>query len=93
MFFLLLCLIAAGLIIEVIQKRVLRIKEPDIEELWLDLEKEEWFQELLRDPKLKEWVELDKQRGLLKDPYYVGKIIGNDGHREGFINYLKEKAK
>jgi hypothetical protein len=91
--FLLLCLITAGLIIEVIQKRVLKIKDPDIKDLWTELESEKWYEELISDPKLKEWVLLDKQNGLLKDPYYVRKIIENEGHREGFINYIKNKAK
>jgi hypothetical protein len=91
--FLLLCLITAGLIIEVIQKRVLKIKDPDIKDLWTELESEKWYEELISDPKLKEWVLLDKQNGLLKDPYYVRKIIESEGHREGFINYIKNKAK
>jgi hypothetical protein len=90
--FLLLCLITAGLIIEVIQKRVLKIKDPDIKELWAELESEKWYEELISDPKLKEWVLLDKQNGLLKGPYYVRKIIESEGHREGFINYIKNKA-
>jgi hypothetical protein len=90
--FLLLCLITAGLIIEVIQKRVLKIKDPDIKDLWTELESEKWYEELISDPKLKEWVLLDKQNGLLKDPYYVRKIIESEGHREGFINYIKNKA-
>lgn len=93
MLFLLLCLIAAGLLIEVIQKRVLKIKDPDIQELWAELEKAKWYGELISDPELKEWVLLDKQNGLLKDPYYVRKILESEGHREGFINYIKNKAK
>lgn len=93
MLFLLLCLITAGLFIEVIQKRVLKIKDPDIEELWAQLENEKWYKELISDPELKEWVLLDKQNGLLNDPYYVRKIIENGGHRDGYINYIKNKAK
>jgi hypothetical protein len=93
MLFILLCLITAGLIIEVIQKRVLKIKDPDIKELWAQLESEEWYEELISNPELKEWVLLDKQNGLLNDPYYVRKIIVNSGHRDGYINYIKNKAK
>ncbi|WP_226536477.1 hypothetical protein [Fictibacillus halophilus] len=93
MLFLLLCLITAGLTIEVIQKRVLKIKDPDIEELWAELENRKWYEELISDPKLKEWVLLDKQNGLLKDPYYVRKIIESEGHRLGFVSYIKNKAK
>jgi hypothetical protein len=93
MLFLLLCLIAAGLVIEVVQKHVLKIKDPDINELWEELDKEKWFNKLMRDPILKEWVLLEKQKGLLKDPYYVRKIIENEGHRDGFVNYMKSKAK
>lgn len=93
MLFLLLCLITAGLLIEVVQKRVLQIKEPDIQELWTKLENENWYKQLISDPDLKEWILLDKQNGLLKDPYYVRKIIENAGHREGYINYIKKKAR
>lgn len=93
MLFLLLCLITAGLVIEVIQKRVLKIKDPDIHELWTELEKEEWYIELMNDTQLKEWIILEKQNGLLKDPYYVSKIMDSEGHREGFINYIKNKTK
>ncbi|MBY6038045.1 hypothetical protein KUV80_15325 [Fictibacillus nanhaiensis] len=93
MFFLLLSLLTAGLFIEVIQKHVLKKKDPDINELWMELEEQEWYKKLLCDPLLKEWILLDKQKGLLQDPYYVRKIIDKAGHREGFINYMKDKAK
>lgn len=93
MLFLLLCLITAGLLIEIIQKRVLKIKDPDIKDLWTELEREKWYEELIGDPELKKWILLDKQNGLLKDPYYVRKILESEGHRQGFISYIKNKAK
>jgi hypothetical protein len=93
MLFLLLCLIAAGLLIEAVQKHVLKIKDPDINELWEELDQKKWFNQLMSDPLLKEWVILEKQKGLLKDPYYVRKIIENEGHRDGFVNYMKNKTK
>ncbi|MCM3717556.1 hypothetical protein [Fictibacillus phosphorivorans] len=92
MLFIFLCLITAGLLIETVQKRILKIKDPDIKELWEELEKRTWYEELIQDPHLKEWVVLDKQNGLLKDPYYVRKVLESEGHRLGFINYIKNKA-
>jgi hypothetical protein len=92
MLFLLLCLIAGGLFVEVIQKRVLKIKDPDINDLWAELEKQEWFEELNSNPECRKWILLDKQNGLLNDPYYVRKIIDKAGHRDGYIRYIKNKT-
>jgi hypothetical protein len=91
--FLFLCLITAGFVIELVQKHVLKMKEPDIRELWTELEEQEWYRTLLSDPELHRWVELDKQNGLLKDPYYVRKIIDQSGHRDGYICYIRDKTK
>ncbi|MBH0171982.1 hypothetical protein IHV09_00370 [Fictibacillus sp. 23RED33] len=90
--FLLLCLLSAGFIIEAFQKHVLKMKEPDILPLWDNLEKQDWYKELIIQPETARWIDLDKKNGLLKDPYYVQKIINHAGHREGFIRYIKDKT-
>ncbi|HZG71340.1 MAG TPA: hypothetical protein VEY51_07350 [Chondromyces sp.] len=91
--FLLLCLFAGGFFIELIQRYVLRVKKPDIEDLWIQLEKESWFIELMKDPEVKDWIAADKKSGLLSDHYYVQKVIDREEHREGFLKYLAEKTK
>jgi hypothetical protein len=91
--FLLLCLLTAGFFIEIFQKHILKMRDPDIHQLWAELENEEWFQKLNDIPDFKKWIELDKQNGLLKDPYYVRKIIDQGGHREGYIRYIIDKTK
>ncbi|WNB91507.1 hypothetical protein [Bacillus sp. NEB1478] len=93
MTFIFLCALVVGLFIELFQKYVLGKKDPEIEDLWKELDQEDWYNELLKDKEFKEWILLDKQKGLLKDPYYVRKIIDHKGHRDGFITYLNEKAK
>lgn len=93
MLILLLTLLSAALIIELIRKYILRIKDPSIEELWLELEEQSWFKELLINPELAKWICEDKENGLLRDPYYVRKIIDRDQHRQGFIKYLMDKTK
>ena len=91
--FLFLSLLTAGFVIEIIQKHVLKIKDPDIQDLWAELENQEWYTDMINDPDLKIWIELEKQNGLLRDAYYVRKIIDHVGHREGFIRYIADKAK
>ncbi|MBD7965457.1 hypothetical protein [Fictibacillus norfolkensis] len=89
--FLLLCLLTAGFFIEIFQKHILKIKEPDIRSLWEELDKQDWYNILISDSELAEWIELDKKNGLLKDPYYVRKVLDKPGHREGYIQYIKSK--
>ncbi|MQR97576.1 hypothetical protein [Fictibacillus phosphorivorans] len=91
--FLLLCLLTAGFFIEIFQKHILKIKEPDIQSLWEELDEQDWYNRLTNDSEQKEWIELDKKNGLLKDPYYVRKVIDQPGHREGYIRYIQEKCK
>ncbi|WP_163099910.1 hypothetical protein [Peribacillus alkalitolerans] len=93
MFFLFLCLLLGGLFFDFIRKYIFRIKDPTIEEVWVELDKEEWYKTLLQNPKNDSFIEYEKKHGLLSDPYYVRKIIENEGHREGFIHYLTEKNK
>ncbi|MFE8699337.1 hypothetical protein ACFYKX_01740 [Cytobacillus sp. FJAT-54145] len=93
MVFLFLCLLTAGLLINFVQKYILRIKEPNIDELWRELESEEWFIEFIKNPKIKDYVEQSKDSGLLSDPYYVRKILDHEGHREGFLNHVVAKLK
>jgi hypothetical protein len=92
MTFIFLFLIAGGLIIEGVRKYILKIKDPTIEEIWLELNEEEWYQELMRNEKIKPYMLKSKEKGLLRDPHYVRNIIDKEGHRDGFINYIKKMA-
>ncbi|MDF0727628.1 hypothetical protein PY093_13120 [Cytobacillus sp. S13-E01] len=92
MIFLLLSLLTIGLIINFVQKYILRIKEPNIEELWVELEQEPWFKELIQQPRIKDFVKASMITGLLRDPHYVRKIIDQEGHRDGFIQYVIENT-
>lgn len=88
MTFIFLCLLTGGLIIEGVRKYILKIKDPTIEDIWLELDEEEWFKELMLNEKMKPYLLQSKENGLLKDPHYVRNIIDKEGHREGFINYM-----
>ncbi|MGF2616014.1 hypothetical protein FZC84_11315 [Rossellomorea vietnamensis] len=92
MIFLFLLLLTGALIVGFIQKYILRIKEPEVEELWIELEEQDWYRELQSDPQIEEFLNYSKRDGLLEDPYYVRKIIDKEGHRDGFIKHVKEKA-
>ncbi|MFD2511970.1 hypothetical protein ACFSUR_27710 [Halalkalibacter alkalisediminis] len=63
------------------------------DEHWNELMKQEWFQKLLENREVKEWVESDKEHGLLHDPYYIRKIIDQEMHRETFITYVHGKTR
>lgn len=89
--FLFLCLLAGGLIVGFVQKYILRIKEPDIEDLWVELEEHDWYKTLMKDEKMRNFLHFSKKDGLLTDPHYVRTIIDKEGHREGFVRYVKEK--
>lgn len=93
MFFLFLCILTVGLIISLFQKYILRIKEPDVEELWKELEQKQWFKDLIQKQEVKMAIEASMRSGLLKDPYYVQKIIDHEGHRDGFIEYVYKLTK
>lgn len=92
MFFILLIVIMGGLIVQFFQKYILKIKDPNIKDLWLELNEQEWYNTLLKSEKIKEFIQLSKENGLLSDPHYVRKIIDREGHREGFIKYINEKV-
>ncbi|ARK31572.1 hypothetical protein [Halalkalibacter krulwichiae] len=89
----LLVLLAGGFFFEMIRKVVYPRKEVAIQQLWEELEKEEWFQALMANPHARDWILSDKENGLLKDPYYVRKIIDKEVHRDIFIHYIKDKTK
>ncbi|WP_223701747.1 hypothetical protein [Sutcliffiella deserti] len=93
MLFLLLCLLTIGLVISFVQKYILRLKEPNIEELRGELKQLTWFKEWMKDPETRGFLETSMKTGLLSDPYYVRKIIDQEEHREGFIIYMLEKTK
>lgn len=92
MLFLFLCMLTVGLVISFVQKYILRIKDPNIEDLWKELHQHQWFKDLLTQQEVKMIIETSKQSGLLRDPYYVRKIIDQEGHRDGFIEYVYENA-
>ncbi|MGM0844850.1 MAG: hypothetical protein ACQEUT_07730 [Bacillota bacterium] len=91
MIFLFLLLLTGALVAGFFQKYILRVKEPDIEELWIELEEQEWYRKLKEDQKTEEFLISSKRDGLLHDPYYVRKIMDNEGHRDGFIKYVQKK--
>jgi hypothetical protein len=91
-FFLFLCILTVGLVISFFQKYILRIKEPNVEELWIELEQKQWFKELIQQHEVKKVIEASKNSGILSDPYYVQKIMEQEGHRDGFVLYVYEQA-
>ncbi|SFB11826.1 MULTISPECIES: hypothetical protein [unclassified Bacillus (in: firmicutes)] len=93
MFGIFLCLLTGAFFVELFRKYILGIKDPDIHDLWKELDETEWFKELMSNPELRKWILSDKEKGLLKDPYYVRKIIDKEGHRDGFINYIQDKSR
>jgi hypothetical protein len=93
MTFIFLCLLTGGLIIEGVRKYILKIKDPTIEDIWLELDEEEWFKELMQNEKMRSYLLQSKENGLLKDPHFVRNIIDKEGHREGFINYMTKMVK
>jgi hypothetical protein len=89
---LLLLLLTGALIVNFVQKYILRIKDPNIEDLWLELDEQEWYQTLVRNEKVNNFIRYSKENGLLSDPFYVRKILDKEGHREGFIRHVSEKV-
>ncbi len=83
-------LVGAGAI-QLIKKYILRIPDPTAEEMWLRLEAEEWFQELIQDEQMKTYMEQSKRSGLLSDWYYVKKILEHKGTRDGFISFVEKE--
>jgi hypothetical protein len=90
MTFIFLCLLTGGLIIEGVRKYILKIKDPTIEDVWPELNDADWFKELMKNEKVKPFLLQSKENGLLNDPHFVRNIIDKEGHREGFINYIKK---
>lgn len=86
-------MLVGAMIVHLFQKYILRIKDPSIEELWIELEEQDWYQSLVKNDRIKQFMMLAKDGGLLSDPHYVRKIIDKEGHREGFIRYVHEKVK
>jgi hypothetical protein len=93
MIFLFLCLLTGALIIGFVKKYILRIAEPSINELWVELEEQDWFKILIRNEKIKDFLLLSKEKGLLSDSHFIRNVIDKEGHREGFIKYINEKMK
>lgn len=93
MVFIFLCLITGGFFVGLVQKYILRIEEPNIHDYWRELEEQEWYIALLKNKDIKEFIELQKENGLLSEPHYVRNIIDKEGHRDGFVNYITDKSK
>jgi hypothetical protein len=89
--FLFLSMLTGALIVELVRKYILRIKDPIIEDLWMELDEQDWYVELIKNPKIKDFIQSSKEKGLLNNTDYVRKIIDKEGHREGFIKYVYEK--
>ncbi|MDN4523212.1 hypothetical protein [Fictibacillus fluitans] len=90
---LMLLLLAGAGIAGFIKKHILRIKDPDLDQYLAQLKKQEWYQELMNDPRSSGLIQSFEKSGPLKDVYYVQKLLSNDGFKDGFIAYIKEKSR
>ncbi len=79
-------------VLHVVRKYVLRVKDPTLEEVWGELDQQDWYQELVQDERLARAIVFQKDQGLLADWYYVKKIIKDKGARDGFIEYVKKHS-
>lgn len=77
----------------VAKKYIFRMKDPTLPEVWDELDKQDWYQVLLRDDQMRRYIEHQKKEGLLSDWYYVKKIIKHKGTRDGFIEYIEKQAR
>ncbi|MDM5199109.1 hypothetical protein QUF79_13895 [Fictibacillus enclensis] len=90
---LMLLLLAGAGIVGFIKKHILRIKDPDLAYYLAELKKQCWYQELMNDPQSSRLIQSFEKSGPLKDVYYVQRLLANDGCRDGFIAYIKEKSR
>lgn len=90
---LLLIAMTGAALVHLFRKYILRIEEPKIEELWTQLENQDWFQQFLRDPFSSSYIYHLREHGLLKDAHYVQKLLSHEGTRNGFIHYIKARTK
>lgn len=84
--------VAAG-VMHVVRKYILRVKDPSLEEVWEELNQQNWYQDLIQDEQVSHFMDVQKQQGLLSDWYYVRKIIKQKGPRDGFIEFVKKELK
>jgi hypothetical protein len=47
----------------------------------------------MNDPQSSGLIQSFEKSGPLKDVYYVQRLLANDGCRDGFIAYIKEKSR
>jgi hypothetical protein len=87
-FLLIIMMIVAGLV-HLFRRYILRIKEPNLDELWKELDQQGWFQELLQHPAKATLIHNLKEQGLLRDAHYVQKLLHHQGTIDGFIRYIK----
>jgi hypothetical protein len=88
---LLVALFLGALVVEIIRKSILRMKDPSLEEVWVELDQQNWYQELIQDDIYRKYLEQSKQEGLLSDWYYVRKVVKHKGARDGFIEYVNKE--
>ena len=83
-------LVGAGLL-QFVKKYIFQIQGPSIDEVWVELEEQPWYQEWVRNDRTKAYLEQSKQNGLLSDPYYVKRVIHHEGTRDGFIEFMEKE--
>ncbi|MGG1574061.1 hypothetical protein [Fictibacillus sp. NRS-1165] len=89
---LLLLLLAGAGIAGCIKKHIFRIKDPDLQANLKQLKEQVWYQELAEDPRSSWLLASFEENGPLKDVYYVKQLLENDGSKDGFIRYIREKT-
>lgn len=90
---LMLLILAGAGIVGFVKKHILRIKDPDLNHYLAELKKQSWYQEFVNDPQSSGLIQSFEKSGPLKDVHYVQKLLVNDGFRDGFIAYIKEKTR
>ena len=68
-----------------------QIQGPSLDEVWVELEEQPWYQEWVKNDRTKAYLEQSKQNGLLSDPYYVKRVIHHEGTRDGFIEFMEKE--
>jgi hypothetical protein len=92
MIFLLLAVMIVALVWTVYDKLFGKPK-PTLGEWKARLEGQEWYSELMENPKYVELVEHHRGvRSYLKDTYQLQRLIENEDVRKGFVRYLEREA-
>ena len=92
--FILISLLLGAALLQFVKKYIFQMQGPSIDEVWVELGEQPWYQEWIRNDRMNAYLEHSKQKGLLSDPYYVKRVIHHKGTRDGFIEFMeKELAK